>query len=45
MLQQHKKYPEMYWVTFPDGYRDFFNKTWANEHLRRISRNDTEDEL
>ena len=29
----------MYYVRFPDGVlsTDFYSKTWANEHLRRIS--------
>jgi hypothetical protein len=26
----------MFWVKFPDGYKDFFSHTWATEHERRI---------
>ena len=35
-LKTHEVYQDMYWVFWDDGDSDFFNKTWAVEHLRRM---------
>lgn len=33
-IKQHEKYPNMYWVVYPDGSlsKDFYNKTRATDH-------------
>jgi hypothetical protein len=42
-LVRHESYPEMFWVTWSDGDTDFYNRTWAVEHLRRMDENTVRD--
>lgn len=38
-IRQDRKYKFMYWVVWDDGIKsaDFYSKTWAKEHIRRIN--------
>lgn len=39
-LVKHKTYKEMYYVKWPDGVKskDFYNITWAGQHIRDLTR-------
>ena len=37
-IEQDLIHKSMYWVVWDDGVRstDFYNKTWAKEHIQRL---------